>query len=259
MKVLILAGGMGTRIAEETSVIPKPMVEIDGHPILWHIMKIYSKYGYNDFVILLGYKGYVIKEYFANYFLHRSDVTFDLENNQMTIHEQHCEPWKVTLVETGLHTMTGGRVLRAKKYVGNEPFMLTYGDGVSDINIDELVAFHKAHGHLATMTSVQPEGRFGALVCKDSGEITSFMEKPKGDGAWVNAGFFVLQPEVFDYIKEGDATIFERAPLENLAKDGELFTYKHNGFWKCMDTLRDKQQLQEMCDEGNAHWINWDE
>lgn len=259
MKVLILAGGMGTRLAEETSIIPKPMVEIGGHPILWHIMKIYSQYGYNDFIILLGYKGYVIKEYFANYFLHRSDVTFNLKDNKMTIHEQHCEPWNVTLIDTGLNTMTGGRVLRAKKYVGNEPFMLTYGDGVSDINIKELVEFHKSHGKLATMTSVQPEGRFGALVEKPNGEITSFMEKPKGDGSWINAGFFVLQPEVFDYIKEGDSTIFERAPLENLAKDGELYTYKHNGFWKCMDTLRDKQQLQAMCDENNAPWISWKE
>ncbi|MFA5452138.1 MAG: glucose-1-phosphate cytidylyltransferase [Candidatus Methanomethylophilaceae archaeon] len=259
MKVLILAGGMGTRLAEETNIIPKPMIEIGGHPILWHIMNIYSRYGYNDFIILLGYKGYIIKEYFANYFLHRSDVTFDLEKNQMTIHEQHCEPWKVTLIDTGLNTMTGGRVLRAKKYVGNEPFMLTYGDGVSDVNIKELVEYHTSHGKLATMTSVQPEGRFGALVSKPDGEITSFMEKPAGDGAWINAGFFVLEPKVFDYIKEGDATIFERAPLEKLAKDGELYTYKHNGFWKCMDTLRDKQQLQEMWDSGNAPWKGWTE
>ena len=259
MKVLILAGGMGTRLAEETNIIPKPMVEIGGHPILWHIMKIYSQYGYNDFIILLGYKGYIIKEYFANYFLHRSDVTFDLEKNQMTIHEQHCEPWKVTLIDTGLNTMTGGRVLRAKKYVGNEPFMLTYGDGVSDINIKKLVEYHKTHGKIATMTSVQPEGRFGALVSKPDGEITSFMEKPAGDGAWINAGFFVLEPEVFDYIKEGDATIFERAPLEQLAKDGELYTYKHTSFWKCMDTLRDNQQLQEMWDEGNSPWKGWTE
>lgn len=259
MKVLILAGGMGTRLAEETSIIPKPMIEIGGHPILWHIMKIYSQYGYNDFIVLLGYKGYIIKEYFANYFLHRSDVTFDLEKNQMTIHEQHCEPWKVTLIDTGLNTMTGGRVLRAKKYVGNEPFMLTYGDGVSDVNIKELVEYHTSHGKLATMTSVQPEGRFGALVSKSNGEITSFMEKPAGDGSWINAGFFVLEPEVFDYIKEGDATIFERAPLEQLAKEGELYTYKHNSFWKCMDTLRDKQQLQEMWDEGHSPWKGWTE
>ena len=259
MKVLILAGGMGTRLSEETNLIPKPMVEIDGKPILWHIMKIYSAYGYNDFIILLGYKGYVIKEYFANYFLHKSDVTFNMKENKMTIHEEHCEPWNVTLIDTGLHTMTGGRVKRAQKYVGDEPFMLTYGDGVSDIDIEKLVAFHKAHGKAATMTSVQPEGRFGALVFNEDGEVTSFAEKPKGDGSWINAGFFVCEPKVFDYITEGDSTIFERSPLENLAKDGELYTYHHSGFWKCMDTLRDKQQLQEMCDERNAPWISWDE
>ena len=259
MKVLILAGGMGTRLSEETNLIPKPMVEIDGKPILWHIMKIYSAHGYNDFIILLGYKGYVIKEYFANYFLHKSDVTFNMKENKMTIHEEHCEPWNVTLIDTGLHTMTGGRVKRAQKYVGDEPFMLTYGDGVSDIDIGKLVEFHKAHGKVATMTSVQPEGRFGALVFNENGEVTSFAEKPKGDGSWINAGFFVCEPKVFDYITEGDSTIFERAPLENLARDRELYTYHHNGFWKCMDTLRDKQQLQEMCDEGNAPWISWDE
>jgi len=257
MKVLILAGGFGTRLAEETTITPKPMVEIGGHPILWHIMKIYSHYGINDFIILCGYKGYVIKEYFANYFLHQSDVTFDMKNNKMTVHEQHSEPWTVTLIDTGLDTMTGGRILRAQKYVGNEPFMLTYGDGVSDIDLNALLAFHKAHGKIATMTSVQPEGRFGALVFNPDGEVESFAEKPKGDGAWINAGFFVLEPEVFDYIKEGDATIFERAPLENLAKDGELYTYHHKGFWKCMDTLRDKQQLNEMIDAGNAPWITW--
>jgi len=257
MKVVILAGGMGTRLAEETSVVPKPMVEIGGHPILWHIMKIYSQYGFNEFIILLGYKGYIIKEYFANYFLHQSDVTFDLGKNQMIIHEQHCEPWKVTLIDTGLSTQTGGRILRAKKYIGNEPFMLTYGDGVSDINIKELVEYHKAHGKLATMTSVQPEGRFGAIDTKSNGEIRSFMEKPLGDGAWINAGFFVLEPGVFDYITMGDSSIFERGPLEKLAKDGELFSYKHTGFWKCMDTLRDKQQLQEMWDKGNAQWKGW--
>jgi len=259
MKVLILAGGMGTRLSEETNIIPKPMVEIDGKPILWHIMKIYSSHGYNDFIILLGYKGYVIKEYFANYFLHKSDVTFNMKENKMTIHEDHCEPWNVTLIDTGLHTMTGGRVKRAQKYVGDEPFMLTYGDGVSDIDIGKLVEFHKAHGKTATMTSVQPDGRFGALVFNEDGEVTSFAEKPKGDGSWINAGFFVCESKVFDYITEGDTTIFERSPLENLAKDGELYTYHHNGFWKCMDTLRDKQQLQAMCDEGNAPWISWDE
>ena len=259
MKVLILAGGMGTRLAEETSVIPKPMVEIGGHPIIWHIMKIYSQYGYNDFVILLGYKGYIIKEYFANYFLHSSDVTFNLRENKMTIHEQHCEPWNVTLIDTGLNTQTGGRVLRAKKYVGNEPFMLTYGDGVSDIDINKLVDFHKAHGKIGTMTSVQPEGRFGALVFDKMNSVNSFIEKPKGDGSWINAGFFVFEPEFFDYIKGGDTTILERAPFEDLAKDGELYTYKHEGFWKCMDTLRDKMQLQDMYENGNAPWISWKE
>ena len=259
MKVLILAGGMGTRLAEETSVVPKPMVEIGGHPILWHIMKIYSHYGFNEFIILLGYKGYVIKEYFANYFLHQSDVTFDLRNNTITIHEQHCEPWKVTLIDTGLTTQTGGRVLRARKYVGDEPFMLTYGDGVSDIDIQKLIAFHKKHGKLATLTSVQPEGRYGTITSGTDGHISDFVEKPKGDGAWINAGFFVLQPEVFDYIQEGDATLFERGPLETLAQDGELYAYRHEGFWKCMDTLRDKQQLQAMWDEGNTPWKIWDE
>ena len=259
MKVLILAGGMGTRLAEETSVIPKPMVEIGGHPILWHIMKIYSQYGYNDFVILLGYKGYIIKEYFANYFLHSSDVTFNLRENKMTIHEQHCEPWNVTLIDTGLNTQTGGRVLRAKKYVGNEPFMLTYGDGVSDIDINKLVEFHKAHGKIGTMTSVQPEGRFGAVDFDKNNCVNSFMEKPKGDGSWINAGFFVFEPEFFDYIKSGDPTILEREPLEDLAKDGELYTYKHEGFWKCMDTLRDKMQLQDLYENGNAPWISWKE
>lgn len=258
MKVVILAGGMGTRLAEETSVVPKPMIEIGGYPILWHIMKIYSHYGFNEFIILLGYKGYIIKEYFANYFLHRSDVTFDLEKNQMTIHEQHCEPWKVTLIDTGLATQTGGRILRAKKYVGNEPFMLTYGDGISDIDINKLVAYHKTHGKLATMTSVQPDGRFGAIESGSNGEIRHFVEKPQGDGAWINAGFFVLEPKVFDYIRNGDTTIFERAPLEQLAKDGELYTYKHTGFWKCMDTLRDKQQLQEMWDNKAIPWKIWD-
>ncbi len=255
MKVLILAGGMGTRLAEETSVVPKPMVEIGGHPILWHIMKIYSQYGYNDFVILLGYKGYIIKEYFANYFLHSSDVSFNLRENKMTIHEQHCEPWNVTLIETGLNTQTGGRVLRAKKYVGNEPFMLTYGDGVSDIDVNKLVEFHKTHGKIGTMTSVQPEGRFGAVNFDKSNRVNSFMEKPKGDGSWINAGFFVFEPKFFEYIKDGDSTILERAPLEDLAKDGELYTYRHEGFWKCMDTLRDKIQLQDMYDNDNVHWL----
>jgi glucose-1-phosphate cytidylyltransferase len=255
MKVLILAGGLGTRLSEETHLIPKPMIEIGGKPILWHIMKLYSHFGFNEFIILLGYKGYVVKEYFSNYFLHQSDVTFDLSNNTMEIRKQHCEPWKVTLIDTGLMTQTGGRILRAKPYVGKESFMLTYGDGVSDVNVQKLLAFHKSHGHTATVTAVQPEGRYGTVIASSDGKIANFAEKPPGDGAWINAGFFVLEPRVFDYLKDGDNTILERAPLENLAKDGELYSFKHHGFWKAMDTLRDKTQLQEMCDNGDTPWI----
>ena len=255
MKVLILAGGLGTRLSEETHLIPKPMVEIGDKPILWHIMKLYSRFGFNEFIILLGYKGYVIKEYFSNYFLHQSDVTFDLNQNIMEIHERHCEPWKVTLIDTGLMTQTGGRVLRAKPYVENETFMLTYGDGVSNVDIQKLLAFHKSHGRAATVTAVQPEGRYGTLISGNDGKIANFMEKPPGDGAWINAGFFVLDSCIFDYLKDGDNTIFERAPLETLAKDGELYSFKHYGFWKAMDTLRDKNQLQEMWDKGDIPWI----
>lgn len=256
MKVLILAGGFGTRISEESDIKPKPMIEIGGKPILWHIMKHYSSYGHNEFVILLGYKSYVIKEYFANYYLHNSDVTIDTANQSMEIHNNYSENWKITLIDTGLHTMTGGRVKRAKNYVGNEPFLLTYGDGVSDVNLDELVAFHKKHGKKITMTSIQPEGRFGALKIEGDNKISSFLEKPKGDGAWINGGFFVCEPAVLDYI-ENDETIFERDPLENLAKQGELYSFKHEGFWKCMDTLRDKNQLNEMWDSGKAKWKTW--
>ncbi len=256
MKVLILAGGLGTRISEETHLKPKPMVEIGGKPILWHIMKMYSHYGYNDFVILLGYKGYVVKEYFKNYFLHQSDITVDLSENKTTIHKISAEPWKITLLDTGVNTLTGGRVLRAKDYIGNEPFMLTYGDGVSNVNIEELVSYHKSHSGCITMTSVQPEGRFGALIINNNNEVTSFMEKPKGDGAWINGGFFVCNPKVLEYI-EGDETIFEKDPLENMAKDGELFAYKHKGFWKPMDTLRDKNQLEEMYLTNKALWKTW--
>ncbi|WP_282079809.1 glucose-1-phosphate cytidylyltransferase [Aquimarina algiphila] len=256
MKVLILAGGLGTRISEETHLKPKPMVEIGGKPILWHIMKSYSHHGYNDFVILLGYKGYIVKEYFMNYFIHQSDITVDLSENKTVIHKINAEPWKITLLDTGLNTLTGGRVLRAKDYIGNEPFMLTYGDGVSDVNIKELVSYHKSHSGSITMTSVQPEGRFGALIIKDNNEVTQFLEKPKGDGAWINGGFFVCNPEVLEYI-EGDESIFEREPLENLAKDGELFAYKHKGFWKPMDTLRDKNQLEKMVSTNNAPWKKW--
>lgn len=256
MKVLLLAGGFGTRISEETDVRPKPMVEIGGKPILWHIMKMYSQYGYNEFVILLGYKGYYIKEYFANYFLHQSDVTINLSTNEMKIHKNTSEPWTVTLLDTGLHTMTGGRLKRAQEIVGNEPFMLTYGDGVSDVNITELVEFHKSHGKSITMTSVQPDGRFGALEL-DGTNVTNFLEKPKGDGAWINGGFFVCEPKVFDYIQDGDRTVFEQRPLQNLALDGELIAFKHNGFWKCMDSLNDKKQLNEMLENGRALWKSW--
>ena len=258
MKVLLLAGGFGTRLAEETDVRPKPMVEIGGKPILWHIMKMYSHYGYNDFVILLGYKGYYIKEYFANYFLHQSDVTIDLANNSMEIHKNSSEPWRVTLVDTGLNSMTGGRLGRVRDIVGNETFMLTYGDAVSDIDIKELVSFHNARDGAITMTSVQPDGRFGALeLGQDGRTVTKFLEKPKGDGSWINGGFFVCDPKVFDYITEGDETIFEQKPLQNLATEGELYTYRHDGFWKCMDTLKDKSDLNKMIGQGRAPWITW--
>lgn len=258
MKVLLLAGGFGTRLAEETDIRPKPMVEIGGRPILWHIMKMYSKYGFNEFVILLGYKGYYIKEYFANYFLHQSDVTIDMSNGQMEIHNNSAEPWKVTLLDTGLDSMTGGRVKRAQDFVGNEPFMLTYGDGVSDLDINELVSFHKSHGKAMTMTSAQPDARFGGLNITDDNQVTEFKEKPKGEGGWINAGFFVCEPKVFDYITGGDSTVFEQAPLMNLARDGEIYTFKHDGFWKPMDTLRDKQQLQKMWETNQAPWKIWD-
>jgi glucose-1-phosphate cytidylyltransferase len=257
MKVLILAGGLGSRLSEETGLKPKPMVEIGGKPILWHIMKIYSQYGLNEFIILCGYKGYIIKEYFANYYHHMSDMTIDMATNTITHHKNHAEPWKVTLVDTGLETMTGGRIKRVKEYVGNESFMLTYGDGVGDINISSLIQFHQQHGKAMTMTAVQPEGRFGSLQIDEAEKVVSFQEKPKGDGAWINAGFFVCQPEVFDYIEGGDKTIFEREPLEALAKNEQLYTYKHNGFWKPMDTQRDKLQLEEMIEQGTAPWIKW--
>jgi glucose-1-phosphate cytidylyltransferase len=257
MKVLILAGGLGSRLSEETTVKPKPMVEIGGKPVLWHIMKIYSHYGFNDFIILCGYKGYMIKEYFANYYRHMSDMTVDMLTNTITHHKSHAEPWKVTLVDTGLETLTGGRIKRVQEYVGNEPFMLTYGDGVGDVNIDHLLSSHKLHGKAITMTTVQPEGRFGSLQIDESEKIISFQEKPKGDGHWINAGFFVCEPIVFDYIQGGDKTVFERDPLEHLAKDSQLYAYKHQGFWKPMDTLRDKSQLEELINAGNAPWVSW--
>lgn len=258
MKVLLLAGGFGTRLSEETDLRPKPMVEIGGKPILWHIMKMYAAHGFCDFVILLGYKGYYVKEYFANYFLHQSDVTIDLANNSMDIHKNASEPWKVTLVDTGLNSMTGGRIARVKELLDGEPFMLTYGDGLSDIDIGELLSFHNGHKGAVTMTSVQPDGRFGALeLAPGSPTVTRFLEKPKGDGSWINGGFFVCEPKVFDYIQDGDATVFEQAPLQQLAKAGELYTYQHHGFWKCMDTLKDKMDLNDLVAQGNAPWITW--
>lgn len=256
MKVVLLAGGFGTRLSEETDIRPKPMAEIGNKPILWHIMKIYSYYGFNDFIILLGYKGYYIKEYFANYFLHQSNVTIDLSSNQMEVHQNSSEPWKVTLLETGLNTMTGGRIAKAKDFIGNSPFLLTYGDGVADIDINALIRFHKHHGKAITMTAVQPEGRFGALQIDTNDQVISFLEKPRGDGSWINGGFFVCEPQVIEYIRD-DQTVFEQYPLEQLARDGELFIYRHTGFWKCMDTLRDKIALNELWDKSNAKWKIW--
>ena len=258
MKVVILAGGKGTRISEESRLRPKPMVEIGGKPILWHIMKYYSSYGFNEFIICCGYKGYVIKEYFADYYLHRSDVTFDFaNNNEMIIHNNVAEPWKVTVVDTGLHTMTGGRLKRIQKYVGDQTFMMTYGDGVSDIDLDALLEFHRVHKKAATLTAIQPGGRFGVLDIDDNETVRQFSEKAKEDGGWINAGFMVLEPEVFDYI-EGDDTFFEKEPLENLALDGKLAAYRHEGFWKCMDTMRDKGMLDELWNSGQAPWKRWE-
>ena len=256
MKVVILAGGLGTRISEDTNTRPKPMIEIGGKPILWHIMKSYSHHGINDFIICCGYKGYVIKEYFANYFLHMSDVTFDMSNNKMEVHQQNAEPWKVTLVDTGEETMTGGRLKRVADYVKDEElFCLTYGDGVSDVNITELIAFHKAQNTKATLTATLPPGRFGALDMSGN-KVNSFMEKPQGDGAMINGGFFVLSPKVIGYIKD-DKTIWEREPLERLAQEGDLAAFHHTGFWQPMDTLRDKVHLEELWQSGNAPWKVW--
>ncbi len=257
MKVVLLAGGLGTRISEETDVKPKPMVEIGGMPILWHIMKLYSHYGFSDFVICAGYKAYCIKDFFYHYFMHSADMTFDMVTNKVTYHDSHAEPWKVTVVDTGLNTMTGGRIKKIQSYIGNEPFMLTYGDGVSNIDIPMLIEHHNKSGRLATLTAVQPSGKFGALQITDTDQIASFMEKPQGDGAWINGGFFVCEPQMFDYIKEGDATIWERGPLEGAARDGMLHAYKHTGFWKPMDTLRDKLELNDMWDSNKAPWKVW--
>lgn len=259
MKVVILAGGYGTRISEESHLRPKPMIEIGGNPILWHIMKCYSHYGFNEFIICCGYKGYMIKEYFADYYLHRSDITFDFtQSNKMIIHSNVAEPWKVTLVDTGIDTMTGGRLKRVQKYIGNEMFFLTYGDGVSDINITKLLDFHKQNNKIATLTAIQPGGRFGVLdISEDNTTITSFAEKSKEDGGWINGGYMVLESRIFDYIN-GDDTFLEKEPLESLAKDKMLNAYKHNGFWQCMDTQRDKELLEQLWKENNAKWKVWE-
>ncbi len=257
MKAVILAGGLGTRISEETESKPKPMIEIGGMPILWHILKLYSAHGVNDFVICCGYKGYVIKEYFANYFLHMSDVTFDMAVNKMEVHHRYAEPWKITLIDTGADTMTGGRLKRVAQYVKNEEaFCFTYGDGVSDVNITELIKFHKHHGKNATLTAVYPPGRFGAIDIRGDHRITSFKEKPKGDGGMINGGFFVLSPKVLDLIRD-DNTIWEREPLESLASNSEMMAYQHHGFWQPMDTLRDKNYLEDLWLKGDAPWKKW--
>lgn len=257
MKVVILAGGLGTRLSEETRLIPKPMVEIGGKPILWHIMKIYSYYGFNDFVILTGYKSHIIKDYFVNYYQRYSDITVDMVNNTVDIHRIQTEPWKVTMLYTGENTMTGGRIKRAQNYIGNEPFLLTYGDGVADVNINKIIESHKQSGKLCTMTAVQPSGRFGALVIKEDNIITTFEEKPQGDNTWVNGGFFVCEPKVFDYIENSDDITFEKTPLENLAKDKQLNAYKHYGFWRPMDNIKDKKELTNAWVNGVAQWAIW--
>lgn len=256
MKVVILAGGYGTRISEESHLKPKPMIPIGGMPILWHIMKCYSYYGINEFIICAGYKQDVIKEWFANYFIHTSDITFDFTSgNEVIVHSKHAEPWKVTVVDTGLDTMTGGRIKRVQKYIGNETFCLTYGDGVCDVNISDLISFHKQEGHIATLTGIQPEGRFGIIEFNGS-KVSAFREKSKDDTGWINGGFMVLEPAVFDYI-DGDSCIFEQEPLITLAKEEQLDCYKHDGFWQCMDTLRDKEKLEKMITQGTAPWMYW--
>lgn len=255
MKAVILAGGFGTRLAEETSLRPKPMIEIGGKPILWHIMKIYSAHGVNEFIICLGYKGYLIKEYFANYYLHTSDITFDMQNNSMEVLQNNSEPWKVTLVDTGTDTMTGGRLKRVRKFLGKDSFCFTYGDGVSNVDISTLIGFHNREGRLATLTAVQPPGRFGALDM-DSHKVCGFQEKPQGDGGWINGGFFVLSPDVIDLI-DNDHTVWEREPMERLAQSGNMSAYMHHGFWQPMDTLRDKMHLEELWQSGRAPWKVW--
>ena len=257
MKAVIFAGGYGTRISEESTVRPKPMIEIGGRPILWHIMKIYSHHGIRDFVVCLGYRGYVVKEYFANYSLHMSDVTFDLARNEMTVHQSFSEPWRVTLVDTGAETLTGGRLKRVREHLGDETFLMTYGDGVADIDVQASIAFHRAHGRIATLTATQPPGRFGRLVFGDDDQVLEFEEKPEGDGAWINGGFFVLEPAALDYI-DGDASSFESEALPRIAAAGQLSAFRHRGFWLPMDTLRDKQRLEELWAAGRAPWKLWD-
>ncbi len=257
MKTVILAGGLGTRISEESHLKPKPMIEIGGMPILWHIMKEYSHYGYNDFIICAGYKQHVIKEYFADYYLHRSDITFDFsQENKMIVHNNVAESWRVTIVDTGLHTMTGGRVKRIREYIGDEPFMLTYGDGLCDVDLNKVVEYHKSHGKIATMTAINVGQRFGVLDIGRKGKVETFREKSELDSSVINGGYMVLQPEIFDYI-EGDKTVFEKEPLERLVDEGELMAYWHKGFWKCMDTKRDKEELEELWESGHAPWKVW--
>ena len=259
MKVVILAGGLGTRISEESHLRPKPMIEIGGKPILWHIMKEYSHYGFNEFIICAGYKQHIIKEYFANYYLHNSDITFDFTSeNSMTVHNNVAEPWKVTIVDTGLKTMTGGRIKRIQKYIGNEPFMLTYGDGVSDINLKELLKFHESHGKIATITTIKLSQRFGVLNIEDDGKVNMFREKADEDGERINVVYMVLNPQIFDYL-ENDNTVFENKPLENLTKDEQLMAYFHDGFWQCMDTKREKDLLEKMWSENQAPWKTWED
>ena len=258
MKVLILAGGFGTRLGEETHLRPKPMVEIGGYPILWHIMKIYSYFGFNDFVILCGYKSEIVKRWFIDYYMNHSDITVDLGANSIEVHKNQCEPWKITLLDTGINTMTGSRIKKAKDYIGNEPFMLTYGDGVADVNLNELIRQHNESGKLITLTAVQPSGRWGVLIFSKQNQVVSFQEKPQGDGGWINGGFFVCQPEVLNYIPNGEDVIWEQEPLKKLVADGQLNAYKHHGFWQPMDMLRDKELLNKLWAENRAPWKFWE-